>query len=130
MTEGHLQDHAHPHDHTDGHDHAHTHEDNSHAGKGAVMLDIGGSVGALVVRMPDSMLGQEVEICPTGEEHSAEIRAHVAVLARPLGDRKVATLVFPALEEGSYELYVKPHGPTELVVNVMGGLAVEAEWPS
>jgi hypothetical protein len=41
-------------------------EDNSHAGQGAVLLDIGGDIGALVVTMPKSMEGIEVEIRPVG----------------------------------------------------------------
>ena len=41
-------------------------EDNSHAGKGAVVLDIGGDVGALIVTMPAHMDGIEVEIVPAG----------------------------------------------------------------
>ncbi len=39
-------------------------EDNSHAGQGSVLLDIGGDVGALVVTMPDELLGVEIEIRP------------------------------------------------------------------
>jgi hypothetical protein len=41
-------------------------EDNSHAGQGAVMLDIGGDIGALVVMMPEQLRGQEIEIRPVG----------------------------------------------------------------
>jgi hypothetical protein len=39
-------------------------EDNSHAGQGAVVLDIGGDVGALVVVMPASLAGEEIEARP------------------------------------------------------------------
>ena len=40
--------------------------ENPYAGQGAVLLDIGGDVGALVVTMPASMVGVEVEIRPLG----------------------------------------------------------------
>ncbi len=36
------------------------------AGQGAVVLDIGGDVGALVVHVPDQLAGAEIEICPAG----------------------------------------------------------------
>ena len=48
------------HDHHGEHGHSH---ENPHAGQGAVLLDIGGDVGALVVTMPRSTVGEEVEIC-------------------------------------------------------------------
>ena len=41
-------------------------EGNSYAGQGAVVLDIGGDVGALVVRMPPSLAGAEIEARPAG----------------------------------------------------------------
>jgi hypothetical protein len=46
-------------------------QDNSHAGQGAVVLDIGGDVGALVVRMPASLAGVEIEARPAGVGSSA-----------------------------------------------------------
>jgi hypothetical protein len=42
-------------------------EDNSHAGQGAVAVDIGGDYGALVIRAPAGMEGVEIEIRPTGD---------------------------------------------------------------
>lgn len=41
-------------------------EDNSHAGQGSVLLDIGGEIGALVLRATAAMEGVEIEIRPTG----------------------------------------------------------------
>ena len=43
-------------------------EENPHAGHGAVVLDIGGDVGALIVVMPADMEDLEVEIIPTGTD--------------------------------------------------------------
>ena len=53
--------------------------ENPHAGQGMVMLDIGGAVGALVVTMPATMVGTEVEIRPVGvlSQHSHGHSAHV-----------------------------------------------------
>ena len=41
---------------------ARPHPENPHAGQGPVVLDIGGDVGALVVAMPETMAGVEIEI--------------------------------------------------------------------
>ena len=131
-------------------------EDNSHAGQGAVLLNIGGDIGALVVTMPAAMEGIEVEIRPVGaadsapdaghadghddadghdhaDDHAHEHSSpwpHVAVVARPAPAGIVHSLVYSELQEGSYELYVRPHGPVELTVDVTGGHVTEAAWPS
>lgn len=107
----------------------HHHEDHSHAGQGAVLVDIGGDVGALVVHMPVALVGMEIEICPAGEEHAVATRAHVAVIGRPAAGSLAHTAVFPALIEGHYELYRKSDGPTEVTVEVVGGRVTEATWP-
>ena len=52
---------------------AHVREHNPHAGQGSVLLDIGDGVGALVVRMPEAMLGQEVEIESEDPRVTAEL---------------------------------------------------------
>jgi ABC-type Zn2+ transport system substrate-binding protein/surface adhesin len=152
-------------------------EDNSYAGKGSVMLDIGGDIGALVVSMPASMEGIEVEIRPLGaaEEHPYDITGrarltdhdahehdhahvheqthqhaddeahehshnhshdparawpHVAVVARTAPAGIVHSLVYAQLQEGSYELYVRPNEPVELTADVKGGYVTEVQWPT
>jgi hypothetical protein len=117
--------------------------ENAWAGQGAVLLDIGGDVGALVVAMPESTLGLEVEIRPLdgqhvhahahhhhgdGPEHAH--LAHVAVVPRPVAEGHLPSLVFPALESGHYELFEK--GRPEAValwVEVTGGVVTTADWP-
>ena len=101
---------------------------NHSAGQGAVLLDIGDDVGALIVTMPAHLATAEIEICPLGQPHRAAPREHVGVHARP-GARGL-TAVFPAVPEGRYELYVKPDGPTEVVAQVRGGQVSEVAWPS
>jgi hypothetical protein len=113
--------------HHDGHTHAH--EDLSYAGQGAVLLDIGGDFGALILQMPADLDGIEIEICPAGQEHAAAVRPHVAVLGRPAGASIVHAAVFPSLRTGQYELYRKSDGPTELTVEVTGGQVTETAWP-
>lgn len=113
--------------------------ENPWAGQGPVMLDIGGSVGALVVTMPAELAGVEVEIARRGaadhsdhdhgHDHHGHHRPHVAVVARPVAAGLVHSLVYPELTEGDYVLYRRPAGPVELSVTVAGGAVTEARWP-
>ncbi len=124
--------------------------ENPFAGQGAVMLDIGGDVGALVVIMPPSMVGAEIEIDAVGaaHEHDHEIghehghgdghghghghhhRAHVAVVDRPVADGHASSLVFPELVEGSYELFDKGEETVLLTVEIVGGQVTFTDWPT
>ena len=122
--------------------------ENPHAGQGSVLLDIGGTVGALVVTMPAELEGAEVEINRRvrggrhdhdhvaardhdhGAGHGHHHRPHVAVVARPVAAGGVVhSLVFPDLVEGDYELYRRDGGPVELAVSITGGAVTEAAWP-
>jgi len=115
--------------HTAGHPHTHPHvHENPHAGQGAVLLDIGGDVGALVVTMPEAMLGEEVEVL-TGREKPGEHRPHVAVVPRPTPVGTVPSLVFAELVEGSYALVPKGTDDVRLRVHVSGGAVTTATWP-
>lgn len=108
-------------------------EDNSHAGQGPVLLDIGGHIGALVVTMPPELEGTEIEIRPTHQPqaHPADHphHPHVAVLARPAAGRTVHSAVFPELTAGNYELYQRPFGPVLLHVTILGGHITHSRWP-
>ena len=132
-------------------------EDNSHAGQGPVVLDIGGTIGALIVRMPTDLLGVEIEVAPVGHSYArahAHSHAHshdhghthshdhddehahlphVAVVNRPIDGNRgalVPTLVFSELEEGDYELYQRPTGPVQLRATVEGGAVTQLVWPN
>jgi hypothetical protein len=113
--------------------------ENPYAGQGAVLLDIGGDIGALVVTMPEAMVDTEVEIRPVGgaTSHSHEGHphhhghlAHVAVVARPVAGGTVPSLVFGELGAGRYDLFEKGH-PDDVVltVDVEGGRVSSAHWP-
>jgi hypothetical protein len=114
--------------------------ENAWAGHGAVVLDIGGDIGALVVTMPESMIGLEVEIRPLDGQHghahrhshvhSHEHLAHVAVVARPVGEGQLPSLVFPELESGRYELFEKGRSESvAMVAAIEGGAVVTVGWP-
>jgi hypothetical protein len=111
------------------------HHENAWAGQGAVLLDIGGDVGALVVTMPTSMVDLEVEIAPVDSVAAAgpalaEARPHVAVVERPTHAGVVPSLVFPELEAGTYALSVRPDGPVAMTVTVRGGQVTTTRWRS
>ncbi len=101
---------------------------NAYAGQGAVLLDIGGDIGALIVRMPPQMEGAEVEIRPVAGS-AVPPGTHVGVVARPAQHGPVPSLVFPELPAGEYELYQRPAEPVSLTVTVAGGEVAEAAWP-
>jgi len=119
--------------------------ENPYAGQGPVMLDIGDDVGAVVLHLPASLEGAEVEIAagPDGtdgtngththdHEHGPHDhgphRPHVAVVGRPVDDHVDYSAVFPALVSGPYLLYV-PGAPEAVHVEVQGGAVTEATWP-
>ena len=128
--------------------------ENPFAGQGAVLLDIGGDIGALVVDMPAALLGEEVDIVSVdslgspghdhshdhnhdstthhhsdGHEHGLGHRPHVAVVDRPVGAGSRPSLVFPELLEGSYVLMPKGTDDVVLRVDVRGGEVTSASWP-
>jgi hypothetical protein len=115
--------------------------ENAWAGQGAVLLDVGGEVGALVVEMPERMVGSEVEIRPLRRRQSPSHQhqgpgghqhlAHVAVVRRPVAGGTVPSLVFPELTDGGYELFCKGHPEAvALRVDVVGGEVTTTDWPA
>jgi hypothetical protein len=111
--------------------------ENPYAGQGAVLLDIGGEIGALVVTMPTAMVDLEVEIRPGdrqrhghGHGQGHQHHPHVAVVERPVIGAVVPSLVFPELVEGRYELYAKGTDLVELTVDVVGGEVLTTAWPA
>jgi hypothetical protein len=109
-------------------------EDHSHAGQGPVMLDIGGDIGALIVTMPAELVGAEVEARPVAglawDSYTGGHLPHVAVLSRPGGRGMQHTAVFGELQDGEYELYLRPQGPVLLRAVVRGGEVSTAVWPT
>jgi hypothetical protein len=106
----------------------HNHE-NPHAGQGAVMLEIGGDVGALVVAMPESMVDVEVEVRRVGADPDAH-HPHVAVVSRPTQSGVQPSLVYPDLHAGDYDLYVRPGDDVAMTVTVTGGEVISVWWPA
>lgn len=117
-----MADTTHHHDH-----HAHVSAHNPGAGRGSVVLDIGGDVGALVLHTRDDMVGREIEISPVGRDQE---RSHVEVLPRRTPSGSVQpTAVYGALRDGGWTLWDSDGAPAMVVV-VRGGEVAEATWPT
>ena len=88
------------------------------------MLDIGGSVGALVVHTSERFAGREIEIARRGETQQF---VHTEVRERHLSDGLVHAAVFAALPEGAYTLLDAPPG-TRGDVEIRSGCVTEVDW--
>jgi hypothetical protein len=85
--------------------------------------------------MPAELAGAEVEACPVAglafDNYSGGHLPHVAVLARPGGGPEPQhTAVFGELQDGEYQLYLRPHQPARLTAVVRGGEVTTAGWPA
>ncbi len=90
----------------------------------SVVVDIGGTIGALVVKTPEALDGAEIEICPVG----GLARTHTIVRPRELpGGGIVYAGVFPSLPEGDYVLLAYDLLP-EYPVHVDGGAISQISW--
>lgn len=120
--------------------------ENPWAGQGSVLLDIGGSVGALIVTMPPETEGLEVEIRSVDRDHGQDHHheqdgthshdsshvhhPHVAVVARPGPSQPAHTLVYPSLEEGRYDLVPIPGNRVAFTATARGGEVTWVDWPA
>lgn len=94
-------------------------------GAGAVIADIGGDRGALVLRTPDAMAGDEIELSPEG----SDVRTHVAVLERRVGDKVFFAALYPSLLAGEYTIWKSDSRPA-CTASVVGGQVTTVEWPT
>src|SRR2546422_9668933 len=98
---------------------------NKHSGVGAVVLDIGGDHGALVIMAPAVMQDTEIDISPVGRDGQ---RQHVAVLRRPLPRGCAYAAVYSSLPAGNYRVW-RLDGSMAAVVHVAGGQVTQTTWP-
>ncbi len=105
----------------------HSHDHTLDASESAsVVLDIGADVGALILYVPESEHGREIEISPSGTDRP---RTHAAVRERRLDDGSIYCVVYDKLATGVYTLWdddVTPAG----TVTVTGGQIAEVDWDS
>ena len=87
----------------------------------AVVLDIGGDIGALIIHATESCVGREVDLTPVGAPQSHDV--HTMVRRRRLLGRDAFAGVYPALAEGRYTVW-GDDGPLG-EVEVKGGAVAE-----
>lgn len=89
-----------------------------------VVLDIGGTFGALIVRADPELLDVPIEISPAGRDGA---RAHQHVLERPLPVGTAYAAVFDKIEEGRYTLWM--HDQVQARdITIHGGQITELNW--
>jgi hypothetical protein len=86
---------------------------------GSVVLDIGGHVGALILRTSPAFFAREIDLIP---ENVDAPHVHSAVRERRTADGSSFAAVYPQLEEGSYRI----EGTTQRVA-VMGGGVIDVD---
>ena len=94
----------------------------THVHGGAMVLDIGGSVGALHVVLHDEWAGRELFLAGANPCRSV----HTGVWRRDVGGATVATALFASLEEGCYRILDTDRGGG-YPVEVRGGELVEVD---
>jgi hypothetical protein len=98
------------------------------SGAGSVVLDLGDSVGALVLEAPAELDGREIEISPAGGGAGAR-RTHALVRRRETGTGTSYAAVYPGLAAGGYTVWRDAGTPAGTVV-VDGGRVARFRWPA
>jgi hypothetical protein len=91
----------------------------------SVITDIGGTVGAAILYVPESLVGLEMEIRPAGGEWDG---THTAVRERHVGASVIWAAFFGSLPAGRYELRVRAGAGRVLDLEVCGGHVAEVSW--
>jgi hypothetical protein len=84
----------------------------------ALMLDIGGDIGALVVEAPDEWVGAELDVTRDGEPRSHH--RHLLVRRLRVARADVIAGVLPALPAGRYTVWGPTGGPVA-TADIAGG---------
>jgi hypothetical protein len=102
------------------------------SGQGTVVLDVGGTRGALILFTTEVLEGEEIEIRPSGGPWDG---THTAVRRRDLRDAVAFAGVFGSLPAGEYQVRIKDPAQeqfgsrTTVDVTVAGGEVTERFWP-
>jgi hypothetical protein len=89
----------------------------------ALVLDIGGNIGALVLYADETCLGSEIDVTPAGAPRGHHI--HTMVRRRRATGKDVIAGLYPELLEGSYTIWgLDDTGPIG-EVNIVGAQVSE-----
>ncbi len=91
-----------------------------------VVLDIGGSIGALIVYADETLIDIPVEVSPADSDAD---KFHQHILERPTPEDTSYAAVFDKITEGKYTLWL--HGePRARDFQITGGAVAEVDWRS
>ena len=93
---------------------------------GSVVLNVGGSIGALVIYTTAEHNGREIEI--SGQGAPAARRTHSQVRERRAGRSRQHAAVYPGLAAGDYTIWADATIPAG-VVTISGGQVTSYHWP-
>jgi len=91
---------------------------------GAVVLDIGDDVGALILYTGEELRGREIEVSPKGRD---AWRVHTAIRERQANGRTIFAGVYLALPADDYTIWRDATTPAG-EVTIVGGAVAEADW--
>lgn len=97
-------------------------------GTGTVVLDLGGTVGALIIYAGKDRCGQEIEISLIDQDSGVR-RTHAVVREWPVLDAVFYSAVYPDVPEGVYQVW-SDHSTPAGTVTVRGGSVAEFSWPT
>ncbi|MFJ7280778.1 hypothetical protein [Kitasatospora sp. NPDC098663] len=109
--------------HTHPHSHAHPALP-APSREGSVVLEIGGTLGALIIHASPADDGLEIEVSPSDDD---SVRTHAAVRPRHLADRTTYCAVISPLPEGDYTIWRTLDSP-EAACTIRGGQVSEHHW--
>jgi hypothetical protein len=116
-----MSSHDHHRDHHQGHTHGWR---DPHAAPGrASVLDIGGDIGAIIVRLPDDTPSGELTACARGNPSA---HFHTGVHYRNSGGEQGWVAVFPDVKAGEYSLLTED-GQEHTPFQVVGGQVTSLE---
>lgn len=99
----------------------------------ALVLDIGGDVGALILYTDDDLIGTEISLTPVGVDHDdvghhgvghRHNGVHTAIRRRRATDRDIVCGVYPELHAGTYTVWGLGGDPIA-TVRIEGGRVSE-----
>lgn len=89
-----------------------------------VVLEIGGTIDALIVHGRADQIDLPVEISPTGDDAAC---SHQHILERPMPGHTAYAAVFDRIEQGSYTLWMHNEARAR-DVTIEGGSVTELDW--
>jgi len=96
-----------------------------------VILDIGGTLGALVVVVRPELAGHEIEVeeaqGPNGSRRADAQAIHTAVRERTMGAGAQFAAVFAAIPAGRWLLSLRGE-PARETVEIIAGSVCERDW--